>query len=267
MLDTFGRNINYLRISVTDRCNLHCRYCAPLDDDHLCAHEDILSFEQITEIAKIAAGLGINKIRLTGGEPLIRRNIVELVRMLSAIDGIDDLAMTTNGLLLAKHAKDLKQAGLRRVNVSLDTTNPEKFFTITNGGNVADVMSGIDAALDAKLVPLKINCVVIKNFSTEQDILSVKEYAANKEIEIRFVNLMDFKTGAFSQVDGGSGGDCKHCNRLRLLSNGNILPCLFSDATFDTKKLGVREAILQSIRHKPEKGTSCQQECMRNIGG
>ena len=132
MLDTFGRNINYLRISVTDRCNLHCRYCAPLDDAHLCAHDDILSFERITEIAKVAVELGINKIRLTGGEPLIRRNIVALVQMLAAIDGIDDLAMTTNGLLLTKYAKDLKQAGLHRINVSLDTTDPKKFFAITN---------------------------------------------------------------------------------------------------------------------------------------
>ena len=146
MIDRFGRTIDYLRISVTDRCNLRCRYCMPPEGVKLLRHEDILSFEEIVEVARCAAGLGVSKIRLTGGEPLLRRGIATLVGMLAGIEGLADLAMTTNGLSLSKFAHDLADAGLRRVNVSLDAIDPESYATITGGGDVGQALAGIEAA-------------------------------------------------------------------------------------------------------------------------
>ena len=145
--DSFQRPINYLRISVTDRCNLRCVYCMPAEGVPLMSHEDILTYEEIHTIARAAAELGINKVRLTGGEPLVRSGLGELIQMLKQIDGIDDISLTTNGTLLSRYAAELKQAGLQRVNVSLDTLKPDKFSFITRGNLVLDdVLAGIEAA-------------------------------------------------------------------------------------------------------------------------
>src|SRR3990172_5910297 len=160
MIDRFGRAIDYLRISVTDRCNLRCRYCMPPEGVPLLQPKDILSFEEIAEVARSAVGLGVTKIRLTGGEPLVRRGIEVLVRMLAAIDGVADLAMTTNGLLLDQHAAALAAAGLRRVNVSLDAIDPQRYAAVTRGGDVHRVLAGINAARQAGLNPVKLNCVL-----------------------------------------------------------------------------------------------------------
>ena len=160
MRDPFGREISYLRISVTDRCNLRCRYCMPAEGVKPLAHEDILRFEQIVEVAAEAIRFGFRKFRLTGGEPLVRRGVEDLVAMLAGLDGVEDLAMTTNGTLLAGRAEALKAAGLGRVNVSLDAIDPERYRHITRGGNVADAIAGIEAAIAAGLTPVKINCVV-----------------------------------------------------------------------------------------------------------
>lgn len=266
MLDNFGREINYLRISVTDRCNLRCFYCMPKDGIQLAAHDDILSFEEIINIVKIAVELGVNKVRLTGGEPLLRKGVVDLVKMLSEIKGINDLAMTTNGILLAEYASPLVSAGLKRVNVSLDTVKPRRFGEITGGGDIVQVLAGINAALEAGLLPLKINCT-IKSSPDEEDAQAVKEYAAKKGIEVQFIPLMDFASGTFQAIGEKKGGDCKTCSRLRLLSNGKVLPCLFSDRVFDTKTLGVKEALKQAILHKPEKGLPCTHRWMCSVGG
>ncbi len=134
MFDRFNRTINYLRISVTDRCNLRCRYCMPEEGIKLLRHEDILSFDEITGFTEVAVKHGVNKVRITGGEPLVRKGIVTLVKMIADIEGINDLSMTTNGVLLKDFAADLKTAGLHRVNISLDTTDPERFAYITRGG-------------------------------------------------------------------------------------------------------------------------------------
>ena len=153
MLDSFGRTIDYLRVSVTDRCNLRCTYCMPAEGVPLLRHEDILTFEEIAEVVRAAAAMGIGKIRLTGGEPLVRRGIVDLVRMLAAIPAIRDLSMTTNGTLLAGYAQRLAEAGLRRVNVSLDAVDAARYAAITRGGDVRQVLAGIAAApgrLDAR---------------------------------------------------------------------------------------------------------------------
>jgi cyclic pyranopterin phosphate synthase len=166
--DSFQRPINYLRISVTDRCNLRCQYCMPEAGVALMPHEDVLTYEEIITIVRAASELGINKVRLTGGEPLVRLGLEELVRMLAQVEGIDDISLTTNGTLLAKHASSLHEAGLRRVNVSLDTLKPERFREITRCGNLADTLAGITAARDAGLDPVKINCVVMAGFNEDE---------------------------------------------------------------------------------------------------
>ena len=155
MLDRFDRNINYLRISVTDRCNLRCTYCMPEEGIQLLRHEDILTFDEITSFTKVAVENGVTKVRITGGEPLVRKGITALVRMISDIPGILDLSMTTNGVLLKEFAGELRSSGLHRVNISLDTIDPEKFNTITRSGNINDVFEGIRAAKDAGLLPVK----------------------------------------------------------------------------------------------------------------
>lgn len=267
MRDNFDREINYLRVSVTDRCNLRCVYCVPEEGVELKKHQDVLSFEEIFKIVKTAVeDFNFNKVRLTGGEPLMRRDIVSLVAMLSKIQGLNDLSMTTNGILLAKYAYQLARAGLKRVNVSLDTINKERFYLTTRGGNILGVLQGIDAALAAGLIPLKINCVV-KASSREEDAQAVRKYAVEKGVQVRFIKQMDFNRGVFYKITDGQAGECSICNRLRLLSDGRILPCLFSDKTFSTRKLGVYDALTQAIRYKPEKGRPCLAKWMVNIGG
>ena len=166
--DSFQRPINYLRISVTDRCNLRCVYCMPAAGITQMAHYDILSYEEIITLVKAAAELGINKVRLTGGEPLVRAGLSDLVRMLADIETIDDISLTTNGTLLAKYAADLKDAGLMRVNVSLDSLQPERFRQITRCGDLEDTLQGIEAAGAAGLNPVKINMVVMAGVNDDE---------------------------------------------------------------------------------------------------
>lgn len=266
MLDRFNRKINYLRISVTDRCNLRCRYCMPEDGVQFIPHSQILSFEEIRKVVEVAVPLGIDKIRLTGGEPLVRKDIVELVRLIASVPGVKDIAMTTNGLLLYDFAAPLAKAGLHRINVSLDTMDPEKFASVTRGGDIRKVFAGIEAARAAGLSPIKVNCV-IKNASDEPDALAVKAFCLEKGLEARFIKQMDLHTGEFGIVDGGSGGDCRNCNRLRLTSNGMMKPCLFSDMEFSVRELGAQKAIEMALNVKPEKGTVNLHNCFHNIGG
>lgn len=175
MLDRYNRNINYLRISVTDRCNLRCRYCMPEEGVRLIRHEDILTYDEITAFTRVAVAAGISKVRITGGEPLVRKGVTGLVRMIAAIDGVTDLSITTNGILLAAYATEL-EAGLMRVNVSLDSIDPVKYSYVTRGGNLYSVLEGIEAAQKAGLRPVKINCV-IKSRPDESDALKVAEYS------------------------------------------------------------------------------------------
>ena len=266
MLDKFNRRINYLRISVTDRCNLRCDYCMPQKGVSLLPHKEILSFEEITEIARVAVDMGIDKVRLTGGEPLVRHGIIELVTMLSKIKGIEDLAMTTNGVLLKKYAKDLVASGLDRVNISLDALDARKYWQITRGGNIKEVLQGIEAALTAGLKPIKINCVIERS-PDEKNARSVAKFAEDNDLEIRFIRKMELHTGQFWKVYGGDGGNCEQCNRLRLSSNGLIRPCLFSDLVFSTRKLGIKNAIAEAVKAKPKCGQSCRKNEFYKIGG
>ena len=189
MKDSFGRDINYLRISLTDRCNLRCKYCMPKDGIDKFSHEDVLSLEEVYEIAKVFVDLGVNKIRLTGGEPLARLGIVELISKISKLNGVKDLAITTNGLLLKEFAKDLKDAGLNRVNISLDTLNEDKYKEITRGGNLGKVLEGIEEARRVGLGPIKINTVLIGGFNDDEieDLVGLTE---KEDIDLRFIELM-----------------------------------------------------------------------------
>ncbi len=266
MIDRFKRKINYLRVSVTDRCNLRCVYCMPEQGVELINHKEILTFEEIVEIVRTGVEMGIDKVRLTGGEPLVRRGIVSLVRMLSEINGIKDLAMTTNGVFLDKYAESLAKAGLHRVNISLDTLDPEKFRQITRVGNVQDVIRGIEAAKTAGLIPVKINCV-IKKSPQEEDALQVANYCKENDLQVRYIKEMDLEDGIFSKVIGGEGGHCAVCNRLRLTANGKIKPCLFDDLEFDVRELGIKEAYLKAVGQKPRSGTENKINKFSNIGG
>lgn len=266
MLDRFNRHINYLRISVTDRCNLRCLYCMPEEGVKLIRHEDILTYDEITAFTRLAVAAGINKVRITGGEPLVRKGVTELVRMLSAIDGINDLSMTTNGILLADYAGGLAEAGLMRVNVSLDTLDPEKFRSVTRGGDLQAVLRGIAAAQKSGLRPVKINCV-IKSTPDEDEARAVAEYCMREGLEVRFIRQMDLASGTFSVVHGGSGGHCAKCNRLRLTPEGMLRPCLFSDKGFSIRELGAEEALRMAVADKPECGTVNHVNGFYNIGG
>jgi len=254
MYDPYNRNITYLRISVTDKCNLRCRYCMPEEGIPLIQHKDILTFEEIVEVVKYAVAMGVFKIRLTGGEPLVRKGIVDLVRLIANIPEIKDLSMTTNGILLDKYAQELKMAGLMRVNISLDTLDPEQYTYITRGGNIEDVFRGIKAAKEVGFSPIKLNAVV-KGHSRTPEADALRQYAAQEGLEVRFIKQMSLEDGSFSVVEGGEGGNCQFCNRLRLTANGIIKPCLFNDLGYSVKEMGPREALYSAIRNKPECGT------------
>jgi cyclic pyranopterin phosphate synthase len=229
-------------------------------------HSEILSFDEIIDVVIESVNLGIDKVRITGGEPLVRKGIVSLVKMIASVQGIKDLSMTTNGVLLKNFAKDLKNAGLQRINISLDTLNEYKYNEITRIGKLSDVLSGIEAAIEAGLKPLKINCVV-NNSSDEEDALQVKDFCNKKGLNIRFIHKMDLSKGEFSVVEGGEGGDCSICNRLRLTSNGLIKPCLFTDIEYSVRKYGAKQALLKALENKPSCGSINNTGQFYNIGG
>jgi cyclic pyranopterin phosphate synthase len=237
----------------------------PEEGIRLLNHSDILSFEEITEFTKLAVANGITKVRLTGGEPLVRKDIVELVAMLARIDGLEDLSMTTNGILLPKYAADLKKAGLNRINISLDTVNPDNYCQITRNGELAQALEGIEAAQKAGLEPIKINCVLLGQ--TEDETRTLKQFCDERGLSLRFIHQMNLKTGEFSTVEGGDGGNCNKCNRVRLLANGDIKPCLFSDLAYNIRDLGHQEALNLALGNKPKAGTYNKSGEFYNIGG
>lgn len=268
MRDTWGREIDYLRISLTDFCNLRCVYCMPPEGVQRREHHEILSFEEIEEIAREAVSMGVRKIRLTGGEPLVRRGMLSLCRALRRIPALRELTLTTNGLLLPEMAAELKAAGVDRVNVSLDTLVPEKFCYITRGGSLERALAGIQAAKRAGLTPLKLNCVLIGGFN-DGEIPALAALTEEEPIEVRFIELMPIgRAAAFApeaylpcetvlerlprlEPAGPDGGPaerfrlpgaagtvglirplsrcfCARCNRIRLTADGCLKPCLHS---------------------------------------
>jgi cyclic pyranopterin phosphate synthase len=191
----------------------------PQEGIKLLKHSDILSFEEIVEVTETAVAMGITKVRLTGGEPLVRHGILNLVKSLGNIKDIEDFAMTTNGILLAQYAHALADAGLKRVNISLDTIDADRYRQLTRCGDIDRVFTGIETAQKAGLNPVKLNCVV-EQFSRESDARAVKEFGKSNGLKVRIIRQMFFETGRFSVVEGGTGGDCARCNRLRLSSDG-----------------------------------------------
>jgi cyclic pyranopterin phosphate synthase len=232
----------------------------------LMSHKDVLSYEEIIDVIKFGTAHGIDKIRLTGGEPLVRKGIVDLVSMIAKIPQIKDFAMTTNGALLDQFAQPLTDAGLHRVNISLDTVDERRYKKITRVGDLSNVLKGISAAQKAGLNPIKINCV-IKRSPIEEDAQQVAEFCDMNDLQVRFIKEMDLETGYFDRVIGGDGGHCASCNRLRLTANGKLKPCLFSDLEFDVRELGIEQAYSSAIGLKPKTGTENKVNRFSNIGG
>ncbi len=189
LVDTYGRVHDNLRISVTDRCNIRCFYCMPETGVHFVPKPEILTFEEVERFVRVAAGLGVRKLRITGGEPLLRKDLPVLIGKLAAVPGIDDIALTTNGVLLAEQAEALRAAGLRRINVHLDTLDRDRFREITRRDDFDRVMRGIDTALRLGFAPIKINAVAVKNL-VEPDIVPLARFGRERGIEIRYIEFM-----------------------------------------------------------------------------
>ncbi|MFY0542660.1 GTP 3',8-cyclase MoaA [Brevibacillus sp. H7] len=189
LIDRFGRQHDYLRISLTDRCNLRCVYCMPAEGMEFQPHEQILRFEEIVEVVEVAASLGVRRLRLTGGEPLVRRDVEKLVAVLSAIPGIEDIALTTNGIYLAQKAEALKQAGVTRVNISLDTMKPDRFAMITRGGDLDRVLEALEASFAVGFSPIKLNVVLMKGMN-DDEIDDFLRLSLERPIHVRFIEYM-----------------------------------------------------------------------------
>ena len=275
MLDSYGRNITYLRLSVTELCNMRCRYCMP--EDGICKkqHEEMLTQEEMILAVKAAVSLGISKLRITGGEPLVKPNILSICREASSIDGLREICLTTNGALLPSLALPLKDAGVQRLNISLDTLNAEKFRYITRNGDLNQVLTGIDAAFSAGFDKIKINTVLIGGFN-DDEIPALADLTRQIPVDVRFIELMPMtrqdafgpeaflpftvvneKLPELSPVkdDGGvarlyrlpgakgniglispvSAHFCTDCNRLRITADGKIKPCLHAEAEYSLK--------------------------------
>ena len=275
MIDQFGRNINYMRLSVTDKCNLRCRYCMPAEGVCLREHKDMLTEDEMITAVEAAASLGVRKLRITGGEPLVKKNIVSICRRAALVEGIREVCLTTNGLMLPKLAEDLKDAGVKRLNLSLDTLDPEKYAYITRIGTLDDFMAGLNAALDAGFEKIKINAVLIGGFN-DDEIVPLAELTKQYPVDMRFIEMMpmydsgDFKEASFVpytkvlealpeavpvESDGGvaklyrlpgamgnvglisplNAHFCGSCNRIRVTADGKIKPCLHSDVEYSIK--------------------------------
>lgn len=285
MIDRHGRNITYLRISVTDKCNLRCRYCMP--EEGICKkkHTDMLTEDEIVHAVETAASLGITKVRITGGEPLVKKNIVSICRRTAAVEGIQEVCLTTNGLLLPELAVPLKDAGVKRLNLSLDTLKEEKYTYITRTGKLEDFWAGLDAAFEAGFEKIKINAVLIGGFN-DDEIADMANLTRVYPLDMRFIELMpmydsgDFGMAAYlpyskvlealpeavpvSQNGGvaklyrlpGAKGNiglispvsahfCGECNRLRLTADGKLKPCLHAAEEYSIK--GLNKAAMKAV--------------------
>ena len=277
MLDQYKRNINYMRISVTELCNLRCRYCMPVEGICKKEHKERLSEDELVQAVEAAVSLGITKLRITGGEPLVKRNILSICRRIAAVNGIREVCMTTNGILLPALAVPLREAGVTRLNISLDTLDRKKYAYITRGGALDDAWAGIEAALSAGYQKVKLNAVLIGGFNDEE-IAALAELTKQYPLDVRFIEMMpmynsgDFDETAFLpcekvlevlpelaavEPDGGvaqlyqlpgamgrvglirpvNAHFCGSCNRIRLTADGKIKPCLHSAEEYNIKGL------------------------------
>jgi len=288
MLDSFGRNITYMRISVTELCNLRCRYCMPEEGVCKKAHEDMLTEDELLDAVRAAASLGITKLRVTGGEPLVKKNILSICRRAAAVPGIRELCITTNGTLLPTLAKPLREAGVSRVNISLDTLDAGKYRYISRCGALSQAADGIRAALDAGFEKIKLNAVLIGGFN-DDEIPALAELTRRYPLDMRFIELMpmvdnrNFGPEAFIPCavvldrlpelvpvppDGGvarlyrlpgamgsiglispvSAHFCAACNRIRLTADGRIKPCLHSGGEYALKGLDY-DGMVEALQH------------------
>ena len=277
MIDQFGRSITYLRLSVTELCNLRCRYCMPAEGVCKKSHADMLTEDEMILAVEAAASLGITKLRITGGEPLVKKNILSICRRAAAVPGIQEVCLTTNGILLPQLAKPLREAGVRRLNLSLDTLNPDKYAYITRIGRIEDFWRGFHAALDAGFDKIKLNAVLVGGFN-DDEIVPLAELTKQYPVDMRFIEMMPMCDSArfgpdayipFTRVlealpeaqpvpkDGGvaklyrlpgakgniglispvSAHFCGDCNRIRLTADGKVKPCLHSNAEYPLKGL------------------------------
>lgn len=290
MRDGFGRRVEYLRLSVTDLCNFRCRYCMPEEGVGKRGHEDILRVEECVEIAQAAAACGIKKVRLTGGEPLVRRGILDICRGIAAVPGIGELCLTTNGALLPELARPLREAGVDRLNISLDTLRPDRFAAVTRTGRLEDVRRGMDAAREAGFAGTKLNVVLMKGFNGDE-IPDFVDIARRHPVEVRFIELMPIGAGEAAgflparavleacpdlrpmegsgvaeryRPSGGRGAVgliqpmsrrfCGRCDRVRVTADGRLKPCLHSGQELPLRGLHgeeLEEAIRAGIAAKP----------------
>lgn len=266
--DRFRRKIDYLRVSVTDRCNYRCKYCMGPAGIQLKSSRHILSYEQIASVVKEAAELGVRKVRLTGGEPLVRKGIEHLVSMLASISPLEELCMTTNGSRLAGSAGVLAENGLDRVNISIDSLDPGRYAEITGGGDLDEALQGVDAALANGLGPVKINMVVLPA-TTIEEIETMREFCDQKGIFLQRIScfhLGDDRNSA-STAPFERPPPCASCNRLRLTSDGFLKPCLFSEQEVKINFKDIRSSLLEAVAMKPRQGTKCSSRTMHQIGG
>lgn len=277
MIDRLGRDITYLRISVTDKCNLRCRYCMPEEGVCKRSHDEMLTEDEIIMAVEAAAALGIKKIRITGGEPLVKKNIVTICHRTAQVEGIEEVCITTNGILLPKLGKDLKAAGVDRINLSLDTLDPEKYAHITRIGKLEAFQAGLEAAFEADFEKIKVNAVLIGGFN-DNEIEALANLTREYPLDMRFIELMpildsdEFGEAAYvpySRVleklpeaeempqDGGvaklyrlpgakgniglispiNAHFCGQCNRIRLTADGKLKPCLHAEDEYSIKGL------------------------------
>ena len=268
LLDRFNRKIDYLRISVTDRCNHNCVYCVPEAAFAYKSQRDNLTYVQIESLVRTAARMGISKVRLTGGEPLVRKGIEQLVARLAIIEGIGEVCMTTNGSLLSDMAERLKRSGLGRVNISMDSLDAERYREITRGGDLREVIEGIEAAIKAELTPIKINMVVLDD-TGEEEIEAMNSFCERRGLELQ--KIMQFSLYDRVDLSGRFNTErppeCRGCNRLRLTADGFLKPCLFSDGEIKVNFDDIEGSILEAVAKKPENGSSCRNRLMNQIGG
>ena len=268
MFDAYKRKIDYLRISVTDRCNLRCTYCMPEAGIELKNHADILPYEKIVSIAAVAARMGIHKIRLTGGEPLVRKNIAFLVRELKVIPGVSEVSMTSNGTILDLLAEELKQAGLDRLNISLDTLDAGKYRRITRNGDIERVFSGINQALKQSFKQIKINMVLLPGFN-DNEVENMKSFCLERGLVLQRINHYSLRN--LASVDSGFTAErplpCNSCNRLRLTADGKLTPCLFSDQEIAVDFFDMQGSFEKAVQAKPGHGVACRSRENWQIGG
>lgn len=268
MYDKFNRHIDYLRISVTDRCNLRCIYCMPAEGVVSKNHTDILPYEKMVEVAREAIAIGIKKIRLTGGEPLVRKGILSLVQQLKTLTGLKELTITTNGILLDKMALPLKDAGIDRINISLDTLDREKYHQLTRIGYIEEVMKGIDAVIAAGFLNTKINMVLLPGVN-DDEVPAMKEFCQRNHFQLQRINHYSLSNihSINRDYQAERPRSCQLCNRIRLTSDGKLKPCLFSDIEIPLDFSDLKKSLIQTIQAKPAAGTCNVSRQNWQIGG